>query len=200
MDNKFIVYEILNTSTNKRYIGCSSDIKNRWNHHRHCLRLNKHGNSYLQRAWNKYGENIFIFTILYSFNSEELMFHKEKELIELDANNFYNLSAGGIGGSSGHKWSEKSRAKLSATKKLTAKKVMTQEVKDRISESRKGTKMHKNTKTALLKAKQKKCSVYSIEYDSIKEAAISNNITSSKMRRMILNPNIKECYLVSVSS
>lgn len=195
MDNKFTVYEILNTSSNKRYIGCSSDVDARWNYHKHCLRLNKHGNNYLQHAWNKYGEDSFIFTILYNFDSKELMFNKEKELIELDANNFYNLSAGGRGGSSGFKWSDKSKAKLSTTKKLTAKKVMTQEVKDRISQSKKGHKMHMKTKIALLKSKQKKCSVYSIEYDSIKEAAISNNISLSKMRRMILNPKIKECFL-----
>ena len=195
MDNKFIVYEILNTSSNKRYIGCSSDVSARWVHHKHCLKLNKHNNSYLQSAWNKYGEDSFIFTILYNFDSKELMFNKEKELIELDVSKFYNLSAGGKGGTNGTKWSEQSKAKLSATKKLTAKKVMTQEVKDRISQSKKGSKMNMNTKLALLKAKQKKCSVYSIEYNSIKEAAISNNITLSKMRRMILNPKIKECYL-----
>ena len=58
------IYEILNTINNKKYIGQSKDIHTRWTIHRYELRKNNHHNEYLQRAWNKYGENAFQFNIL----------------------------------------------------------------------------------------------------------------------------------------
>ena len=58
------IYCILNTDNNKRYIGRSVDIKDRWAHHKSVLRKGKHLNKYLQRAWAKYGEDAFSFFIL----------------------------------------------------------------------------------------------------------------------------------------
>lgn len=196
MKNTFTVYEILNISNNKRYIGCSSDVKSRWNHHKHLLRLNKHNNKYLQSSWNKYGEDQFIFTILFQFNDINEMYTKEKELVELNSNLFYNLSDGGKGGTAGFKWTDESRKKLSESKKLTAKNIMTQEVKDRISVSKKGSVMHAATRIALQQAKQKKCIANGIVYNSIKEAAESNNFTVSKMRRLMHSDNFIEYSLL----
>lgn len=195
MENTFTVYEILNISNHKRYIGCSADVKSRWNHHKHLLRLNKHNNKHLQSSWNNHGEDSFTFTILFQFNNIEEMYAKEKELITLDNELFYNLSEGGIGSSAGFKWSDESRKKLSESKKLTAKNVMTQEVKDRISASKKGSLMHESTRIALQQAKQKKCIANGIIYNSIKEAANANNFTVSKMRRLIYNNNFIEYSL-----
>jgi len=58
------IYQIFCLSTSKSYVGSSVDIVNRWSHHRSHLKNNKHGNKYLQHAWNKYGEDQFIFKIL----------------------------------------------------------------------------------------------------------------------------------------
>lgn len=58
------IYVIYNTVNNKAYIGQSKDIRQRWWSHRHSLRKNKHGNSHLQNAWNKYGEEAFDFGVL----------------------------------------------------------------------------------------------------------------------------------------
>jgi len=55
------IYTITNTITNHMYIGSTSNFIKRWNYHKLDLRKNKHENSYLQRAWNKYGEENFIF-------------------------------------------------------------------------------------------------------------------------------------------
>lgn len=196
MGNTFTVYEILNISNHKRYIGCSADVKSRWNHHKHLLRLNKHNNKHLQSSWNNHGEDNFIFTILFQFKDINEMYAKEKELVKLDSNLFYNLSEGGRGSSAGFKWSDESRKKLSESKKLTAKNVMTQEVKDRISASKKGSLMHESTRIALEQAKQKKCIANGIIYDSIKKAAEANNFKVSKMRRLIYNDNFIEYYLL----
>lgn len=50
---------------NKRiYVGSATDLRHRHRVHFRTLRQNKHHNLYLQRAWNKYGEEAFTFEIL----------------------------------------------------------------------------------------------------------------------------------------
>ena len=58
------VYKITNTINGKFYIGSSYDIEGRWDCHKKCLKGNYHNNPKLQHAWNKYGQNAFIFEIL----------------------------------------------------------------------------------------------------------------------------------------
>jgi len=58
------IYCITNIIDGKRYIGSSVDVFDRWNHHIHQLMNGKHANRYLQRAWNKHGEEAFEFKIL----------------------------------------------------------------------------------------------------------------------------------------
>lgn len=58
------VYSITNTVNNKIYIGSSVDIYGRWVNHELNLNKNTHHNSYLQRAWNKYGKENFKFEII----------------------------------------------------------------------------------------------------------------------------------------
>lgn len=58
------IYAITNISNGKKYIGHSINIRSRWNEHKRKLRLGIHGNSHLQASWNKFGENMFTFTIL----------------------------------------------------------------------------------------------------------------------------------------
>lgn len=93
----FILYEIKNTETNFRYIGCSKNYEYRWERHLKDLNSNSHHNIHLQRAWNKYGEDSFEFSILKKVKSEKFMFLEEKELIET-TENLYNIADGGSGG------------------------------------------------------------------------------------------------------
>ena len=59
------VYEIKNKINGKRYIGSTiMTFTKRLEHHRCLLRKNTHKNKHLQRAWNKYGEDNFEFSIL----------------------------------------------------------------------------------------------------------------------------------------
>lgn len=58
------IYHINNRLDGKYYLGSSGDnrgIQRRLTKHLHCLRQNKHENSHLQRAFNKYGEKNFEF-------------------------------------------------------------------------------------------------------------------------------------------
>lgn len=92
------IYEIINTKNGKKYIGQSINIEDRWKKHQQELKTQKHSNNYLQKAWNKYGSNSFIFKIIEKCSREEL---NEKELFwikEKDTyNNGYNLDKGGAG-------------------------------------------------------------------------------------------------------
>jgi group I intron endonuclease len=56
-----MIYQIRNTTNNKRYIGSTTDWRTRWKHHKSKLKNNRHENRYLQNAANKYGYTAFVF-------------------------------------------------------------------------------------------------------------------------------------------
>lgn len=51
-------------SDGRIYVGSAVCIRTRWNRHKHDLRRGKHHSSYLQRAWDKYGESAFTFSVV----------------------------------------------------------------------------------------------------------------------------------------
>jgi group I intron endonuclease len=90
------IYQIKNIINGKVYIGSSIDLKRRENEHFNFLRKNKHYNRYLQRAWNKYGEENFKFEVLEYVKDNNDLINKEQFWIDIiDASNQligYNLS------------------------------------------------------------------------------------------------------------
>ena len=58
------IYKIENKINHKIYIGQSNDIETRWTHHKWELNNHKHSNNHLQKAWDKFGEENFIFEIV----------------------------------------------------------------------------------------------------------------------------------------
>lgn len=95
----FIIYEIQNTVTGFRYVGCSKNLKSRWKEHRRSLNSGRHHSQHLQNAWNKYGEVSFVFSIIVEYEDEITMFLEEKRLIQTGSN-LYNVAEGGLGGNS----------------------------------------------------------------------------------------------------
>ena len=71
MSNKGI-YCIINIYNNKIYIGQSSNILKRKKEHFITLKNGYHKNIHLQRAYNKYGKNNFIFKVLMYCDNDEL--------------------------------------------------------------------------------------------------------------------------------
>lgn len=128
------IYCIENIINRKKYIGQSADIFKRWICHKSELNNNCHYNNYLQKSWNKYGENNFNFSILEKCLPEEL---DDKEIKWIKYYNTfngigYNLTEGG-GGRQGYTLSEETKQAISKSNKG---KTLTEEHKRNIGIAR----------------------------------------------------------------
>jgi group I intron endonuclease len=88
------IYKIINKVTGKLYIGSAEDIVNRWGSHRKDLRKEIHANVYLQRAWNKYGEETFAFEVIEFTPSNNKKFRLEREQYWMDKFQSYKRKYG----------------------------------------------------------------------------------------------------------
>lgn len=101
------LYKIINKINNKFYLGSTKKISIRWAEHRRHLRYNKHTNSRLQAAWNKYGEENFVFVVIKELNDiDPLELLREEQILldELkpyDDSIGYNISPNAHGGNRG---------------------------------------------------------------------------------------------------
>jgi group I intron endonuclease len=77
------IYIIKNLVNNKIYIGSSVNIGNRFNQHKNSLRKNKHHNKYLQKSWNKHGEENFEFIVIERHSYPEKRLGRENKYILL---------------------------------------------------------------------------------------------------------------------
>lgn len=90
------IYMITNLINNKKYIGCSTNIYERWLHHQYEANDNKQKpyNYSIHKAFRKYGLNNFKFEIIEETNN---CFEREKYWIQYydTYNNGYNETEGG---------------------------------------------------------------------------------------------------------
>ena len=95
------IYCIENLTTHKKYIGQSNNIPYRIKQHLYELRNNKHYNAYLQKAWNKYGEEDFNIYVVEYCDIKDLD-EKERFFIAqyntTDNQYGYNMTHGGQDG------------------------------------------------------------------------------------------------------
>ena len=97
-ENIGYIYSITNTQNEKKYIGQTKNIKNRWTQHRSSLNNNHHHNKHLQAAWNKYGEYSFAFKIIEECDNSDMNERERYWIEKLDSKNSgYNLDKGGRG-------------------------------------------------------------------------------------------------------
>lgn len=64
MTEKPGIYCIRHRESGRVYVGSTGNISKRWSAHRKALRLGRHRNQHLQRAWAKYGGDSFDFEVL----------------------------------------------------------------------------------------------------------------------------------------
>ncbi len=89
---EFCTYIIKCTTSGKNYYGSTSNFKKRAAQHKYLLLRNRHHSTHLQKAWNKYGEAAFKFSILNIFECTEMMLIAEKALLEANLKLSYNVS------------------------------------------------------------------------------------------------------------
>lgn len=59
-----VIYRITNMANDHFYIGSAESFERRTWQHKYALRRGEHKNPKLQAAWNKYGEEMFVFEVL----------------------------------------------------------------------------------------------------------------------------------------
>ena len=94
----YYIYKIQNLINHKKYIGLTNNIQRRRSRHFTDLKCNKHDNSFLQKEYNIYGAENFIFNIEFQGDiSAEQIGEKEKYYIKFydSYKNGYNQNEGG---------------------------------------------------------------------------------------------------------
>lgn len=109
------VYVIANLASEKLYIGSSAKLRNRLTTHIWLLRNGRHKNAHLQAAWNKYGEDAFMFAPL-QYAAVENLEAVEQGMIDKYRDVAYNLRE--VSSSNrGVKFSEEAKRKIGENSK-----------------------------------------------------------------------------------
>lgn len=114
------IYCIKNIANGKIYIGSAVNLRKRWNEHRRTLRLGSHHSPTMQRAWNKYGEHSFQFSILEPIDDPINLISREQAWLDamrsFDQAIGYNINPK-ADSRLGTKWTEERKAEFSASRK-----------------------------------------------------------------------------------
>jgi group I intron endonuclease len=144
-NNKCGVYRIYFIGNDKSYIGLTKGFKGRSNQHLRVLRQDKHFNIYLQRAFNKYGEDNFRIELIEECDKSDLS-KKEKEYIRIydSFKNGFNLTTGG----------EECTISEDVKKRISEKhkgKIIKAETRQKLREINLGKKLMQKTKDKISK-------------------------------------------------
>lgn len=163
------IYAIVNILNNKKYIGSTSNFNKRYRQHFNLLSKNKHVNSHLQYAFNKYGNSSFEFWILEQCEDiPDTLLLLEQKYINSDGD--YNICkiAGKTTGIKGkaHEVSEYQRSKIIESNK---NRIWTKEELKRRSEFMKNSSLVASQRKPVLQYSM--CGKLLNEFDSITSAA-----------------------------
>ena len=130
------IYIIKNKINDKVYIGSSVDIFKRWAGHKSYLNKQKHINIYLQRAWNKHGEESFEFIVVEEVEKATDLVPREQYWIDIkkSAEEGYNIKKR-ADSRLGLKLSEEAKKKIS---EKNMGHIVTEETRKKIAMAQKG--------------------------------------------------------------
>lgn len=177
----YSIYRIVCFATGACYIGLTKNLKQRKYKHLGELRRNTHHNSYLQRAYNKYGEKSFYFDTVESGISASNINEREIYWIAQigSKHELYNLSAGGGSGDANGKpcsWNGVTYPSIVEAARIIGVKMSTLSLR----------LCRGYTCDEDLKCGPRKCIWDGVEYRSIAEAAkaagISRNVFSEYLQ------------------
>ncbi len=174
------------TYNNKNYVGSSSNLKKRIREHFNCLKRSTHPNSRLQRAYNKYGIDVFSYKSVATCPSEYLI--KLEQWFIDNTKNTVNLNP--------FAYSSKGRVpKKSTRKKISTAlmgKIVSEETKQLLSKSKLGKPQPKSEETKEKMSKAKKGIVFSEEHKlKLKESALKRSKNLSNKVLGENNPSAK---------
>lgn len=132
------IYAITNVVNGNLYIGQTGEcFQRRYWHHRWKLRNKQHDNGHLQAAFNKYGEDAFIFEVLEVVDDVSAL--DEREIAQIASHpNAYNILKGG-GGRRGVPMNEHAKQIVgSKNREHMLGRKHTEETKRKMSEAHKG--------------------------------------------------------------
>lgn len=110
---KYGVYQIRNLKNQKLYIGSSSyggGLSYRWRKHQNLLRINKHHSIKLQRAWNKYGADAFVFEVLLYCDPGRCLINEQVFINDLEP--AYNIAQVAGAPMKGRKHTQESKGRM----------------------------------------------------------------------------------------
>jgi len=118
LSQKSGIYKITNTVNQKIYVGSSVNIAKRFNAHKNSLIKNIHHSKTMQRSWNKYGKDSFIFNVIEFVEIKENLLIREQHYLDtlnpFGKNGFNNEKI--AGSHLGIKHSEETKKKMSESR------------------------------------------------------------------------------------
>lgn len=187
------IYQIINTTSQKRYIGYASNIRSRIKDHDHDLVHSKHPNDYLQKAWLKYGRDHFTYSVLQECSKEQLCLMEDYWVKVLRTTNEYfgyNIRDTDPNGTPGHTEATKEKLRNAGTGRSRFGKdnhffghKITEENKEKMRKSREHidfTKLHREKRGKLILH-----TLTGIFYTSIVEVVEISGIPKYELSRRI---------------
>lgn len=153
------IYIITNKKDDKSYIGSTVDFGRRWAEHRNELHRGDHGNIYLQRSWDKCGEDNFEFGILEYINNLEKLVAAEQFWMDVyreKGKELYNFGPAADNPMRGRSHIEEVRQKMSEDRtgegNIMYGKHHSKETKQKISKTLTGRKASEETRQRMREA------------------------------------------------
>ena len=179
------IYQIKNLVNNKIYIGSSVCFNKRKKTHILHLRKGKHHSIKLQRSWNKYGENSFIFEIIEVIYDISKILEREQFYLDLykSYEKGYNICE--IAGSTlGMKHRQETKEKMSKSHSGVKRMPCSLETKEKISKS-------KLNSDSSISTSKRKITLLSKDANIFKLIGLKSSITQIKngLHKGDKNPN-----------
>lgn len=187
------IYKITNKINGHCYIGSAIDINKRWIGHKKLLKKDKHHSRHLQNAWNKYGSENFIFSVVEYCFPLALIFREQHFIDTVKPE--YNLSPT-AGNTLGYKHTPEARANMSAAGKgrvftpehrakiaeANKRRIYTPEMRENISAGQRGRVLSKEHREKIAIASKK-----SLTKEHLAKMLERASITNARARAGISN-------------